>query len=155
MYSHGIASTSNNACAELKQTVPQFTSSAAATQRASALCGFVSLYQSACCCLGAVHSSGDTGVKPPDNQRQSSGGNHNTSFTSIYTSNTSPGEDKLMFQIGTIDQQSLHACCISENTQTPLLLEECFMPSTCFGNSQCNDFSIASFQIHCACESAS
>lgn len=65
---------SNNACAEFKHTVAQFTSSAAATQRASALCGFSSLCQPVCCCLGAVQSLGDAGVKPPDTQRRSAGG---------------------------------------------------------------------------------
>lgn len=53
---------SNVGCTEFKPTVHQFSSSAAATQRASALCGFcTSLCQPVCCCLGAVWSSGDVG----------------------------------------------------------------------------------------------
>lgn len=134
---------SNNVCAEFKPTVPQFTLSAAATQRASALCGITSLCQPVCCCLGAVPALGDAGIKSPDTQRRPSEGKpHHCFHNYIYIWNASPGEDKMMLRIGTVDQQSLHAAAF-QSTNTC-----CCILSTCLENWLTNDFTIASFQIH-------
>lgn len=93
-----------------------------------------------CCCLGAACSSGDAGVKAPDNRQHSSGGN------SIYTSNTSPGG-------GQLDVSNRYTAAV-QKTHT-LFLRSALWFSTCLEHEQCNDLTSASFQIQCEETSAS